>query len=148
MTSQGKTMPIYMDISRMNRLVVIVAKGHVTADEIAANTRTLVEADVPGYAKIIDTTGSNSDLTREQVDKIATLLRGDPKDRTRGPVAFVVNPDRKGFADAFAEVTQGERPIRLFKSLHSARKWLLEGGAHAGAAAPGSALHDGVRVWE
>jgi hypothetical protein len=40
-----------------------------------------------------------------QVDKIATLLRGDPKDRTRGPVAFVVNPDRKGFADAFAEVT-------------------------------------------
>ena len=89
-------MPIYMDISRMNRLVVIVAKGDVTADEIAANTRTLVEADVPGYAKIIDTAGSNSDLTREQVDKIATLLRGDPKDRTRGPVAFVVNPDPKG----------------------------------------------------
>jgi hypothetical protein len=94
-------MPIYMDISRMNRLVVIIAKGYVTADEIAANTRALVEADVPGYAKIIDTTGSNSDLTREQIDKIATLLRGDPKDRTRGPVAFVVNPDRKGFADAF-----------------------------------------------
>ena len=141
-------MPIYMDISRINRLVVIVAKGHVTADEITANTKALVEADVPGYAKIIDTTGSNSDLTREQVDKIATLLRGDAKDRTRGPVAFVVNPDRKGFADAFAEVTQGERPIRLFKSLHTARKWLLEGGAHAGAAAPGSALHNGVRVWE
>jgi hypothetical protein len=50
-------MPIYMDISRMNRLVVIIAKGYVTADEIAANTRALVEADVPGYAKIIDTTG-------------------------------------------------------------------------------------------
>ena len=30
----------------MNRLVVIVAKGHVTADEIAANTKALVEADV------------------------------------------------------------------------------------------------------
>jgi hypothetical protein len=58
MTSQGKPrMPIYMDISRMNRLVVIIAKGYVTADEIAANTRALVEADVPGYAKIIDTTG-------------------------------------------------------------------------------------------
>jgi hypothetical protein len=148
MTWQGKTMPIYMDISRMNCLVVIVAKGHVTADEIAANTKALVEANVPGYAKIIDTTGSNSDLTREQVEKVATLLRGDPMDRTRGPVAFVVNPDRKGVADAFAEVTQGERPIRLFKSLHSARTWLLEGGAHADAAAPGSALHDGVRVWE
>jgi hypothetical protein len=40
-------MPIYMDVSRMNRLVVIVAKGHVTAEEVAANTRALVEADVP-----------------------------------------------------------------------------------------------------
>jgi hypothetical protein len=37
----------------MNRLVVIIAKGYVTADEIAANTRALVEADVPGYAKIV-----------------------------------------------------------------------------------------------
>ena len=141
-------MPIHMDISRMNRLVVIIAKGHVTADEIGASTKALVEADVPGYAKIIDTTGSSSDLSRDQVEKIAALLRGHPKDRSRGPVAFVVNPDRRGFADAFAEVTQGERPIRLFKSLHAARKWLLEGGAHAGAAAPGSAMYGGVRVWE
>ena len=66
--------------------MVIVAKGHVTADEIAANTKALVAANVPGYAKIIDTTGSNSDLAREQVEKIATLLRGDPMDRTRRPV--------------------------------------------------------------
>ncbi len=137
-----------MDISPINRLVVIVARGEVTAEEIAENTRRLVEADVPGYAKIIDTTQSKSALSREQVEKVAALLRGDPADRTRGAVAFVVNPDRKGFAEAFAEVTKGERPIQLFRSLHAARRWLLEGGAHAGAAGPGSALHDGVRVWE
>ena len=133
-------MPIHMDISAINRLVVIVARGHVTADEIRENTQKLVAANVPGYAKIIDVSGSSSDLTREQVEKIAALLRGDPADVKRGPVAFVINPNRKGFADAFAEVTKGERPIQLFRSLHDARRWLLDGGAHAGAARPGSAL--------
>lgn len=133
-------MPIHMDISAINRLVVIVARGQVTADEIRENTEKLVAANVPGYAKIIDVSGSSSDLTREQVEKIAALLRGDPADQKRGAVAFVINPNRKGFADAFAEVTKGERPIQLFRSLHDARRWLLDGGAHAGAARPGSAL--------
>ena len=36
-------------------------------------------------------------------------------------MAFVINPDRIGFADVFADVTQGERPIQLFRSLHEAR---------------------------
>lgn len=142
-------MPIHMDISAINRLVVIISRGHVTADEIRENTHKLIAANVPGYAKIIDVSGSNSDLTREQVEKIAALLRGDPADTKRGAVAFVINPNRKGFADAFAEVTQGERPIRLFESLHEARKWLLDGGAHAGAARPGSALGPIVpRMWQ
>lgn len=133
-------MPIHMDISPINRLVVIVSRGHVTAEEIRENTQKLVEANVPSYAKIIDVSGSKSDLTREQVEKIAALLRGDPADTKRGAVAFVINPNRKGFANAFADVTKGERPVRLFESLHEARRWLLDGGAHGGAARPGSAL--------
>ena len=116
-------MPIYMDILRIERLVVIVARGHVTAEEIAANTKTLIEANVPAFAKIIDVAGSASDLTREQVQRIADMLRGGPDSPSRGPVAFVVNPARKGFAEAFAEVTQGDRPIELFTSLHAARSW-------------------------
>lgn len=141
-------MPIHMDILPMNRLVVIVARDYITAEEIADTARRLMAADVPGYAKIVDVAASRSDLTREQVERIAALLRGDAADRTRGPVAFVVNPERKGFSAVFAEITRGDRPIELFRSLHSARRWLLEGGAHAGAARPGSALHDGIRVWE
>jgi len=67
---------------------------------------------------------AKSELTREQVQKVADLLRGAPGDTSRGPVAFVINPDRIGFADVFADVTQGERPIELFRSLHEARAWL------------------------
>ena len=76
------------------------------------------------YAKIIDVSQATSELTREQVQKVADLLRGAPGDTSRGPVAFVINPDRIGFANVFADVTQGERPIQLFRSLHEARTWL------------------------
>lgn len=50
-------MPLHMDIAPLHRLVVIVARGHISAEEIA-------------------------------------------------------------------DVTQGERPIQLFRSLHEARAWL------------------------
>ena len=117
-------MPVHMDISPLHRLVVIVARGPIAAEEIAATTRQLVEANVPAYAKIIDVSQATSELTREQVQKVADLLRGAPGDTSRGPVAFVINPDRIGFANVFADVTQGERPIQLFRSLHEARAWL------------------------
>jgi hypothetical protein len=137
-------MPIHMDILPIERLVVIVARGHVTAEEMAENTKKLIVANVPTYAKIIDVTGSNSDLTREQVERVAAMLRGDPTSRTRGPVAFVVDPRRRGFAEAFAEVTRGERPIKLFRSLHVARRWLREGAADV----PVSTVQDGIPLWE
>lgn len=117
-------MPVRMDISPLHRLVVMVARGHIAAEEIAATTRQLVEAKVPAYAKIIDVSQAKSDLTHEQVQKVADLLRGAPGDSSRGPVAFVIDPERVGFADVFADVTQGERPIQLFKSLHEARTWI------------------------
>ena len=44
----------------------------------------------------------------------------------RGPVAFIVRPDDEGFAKAFAGITEGDRPVRLFHSLHQARRWLEE----------------------
>jgi hypothetical protein len=117
-------MPVHMDISPLHRLVVIVARGHITAEEMAAIKRQLAEANVPAYAKIIDVSQARSELTREQVQKIADLTRGAPGEGSRGPVAFVINPERIGFANVFADLTHGERPIQLFKSLHEARAWL------------------------
>jgi hypothetical protein len=58
-------MPVHMDISPLHRLVVIVARGHIAAEEIAATARQLVEANVPAYAKIIDVSQATSQLTRE-----------------------------------------------------------------------------------
>jgi hypothetical protein len=117
-------MSLHMDISPLHRLVVLVARGHIAAEEIAATTRQLVEANVPAYAKIIDVSQGRSELTREQVQRVADLLRGQPDEASRGPVAFVIDPERIDFPHVFADVTQSERPIQLFKSLHEARAWI------------------------
>jgi hypothetical protein len=119
-------MPIHLEISRLNRLLVVVARGQVSQDDIRDLVRQMVEANVRQFSKIIDVSGSTSDMSREDVERFALMLRGEPGAEARGPIAFVVNPDREGFADLFAAATQGDRPVRLFRSLHDARRWLEE----------------------
>lgn len=120
-------MPIYMETSRLYRTVTIVARGTVTAEEIRNVVQQLLEAHLPEFTKIVDVSSARSDLSKEQIERVADLLRGDADD-SRGAVAFVVNPDHVGFAHAFAELTRGERPISLFTSLHEARDWLAHSG--------------------
>ena len=119
-------MPLHMDIVPIQRLVVIVAHGEVTADDLANNVKELIAANVAHFAKIIDVSASHWVLTKEQIDAIAETLRGDPNSEMRGPVAFIVRPEDEGFAHAFAGITEGDRPFRLFHSLHQARRWLEE----------------------
>jgi hypothetical protein len=115
-------MPIYMEISRLHRSVTIVARGEIRPDEIMGAAQQLLEAQVPQFAKLVDVAAATAEFSMEQVQRMAALLRGSP-DMKRGPVAFLVNPDRGDFARAFA-ATQGERPVSLFKSLRDARAWL------------------------
>src|SRR5687768_4447127 len=121
-----EAMPLHMDIVPIQRLVVIVAHGEITADDLANNVKELIEARVAHYAKIIDVSSSHWVLSKEQIDAIASTLRGDPNSDVRGPVAFIVSPNDEGFAHAFAGITEGDRPVRLFHSLHQARRWLDE----------------------
>lgn len=116
-------MPIYMEISRLHRCVTIVARGKIAPDEVMGAAQKLFDAQVPEFAKIIDLLDASGGVTPEQMGRIATLLRGGA-DARRGPVAFLVDPQRGEFARAFAATEHGERPIHLFKSLREAREWL------------------------
>jgi hypothetical protein len=115
-------MPIYLEISRLHRTVTIVARGQLAPDEIMGAAKQLFDAQVPQFAKLVDVSAASAEVNPEQVQRIAELLRGGP-DVKRGPVAFLVNPDKGQFARAFAS-TQGDRPVSVFKSLREARAWL------------------------
>lgn len=115
-------MPIYMEISQLHRTVTIVARGQIAADEIRGMAIKLTEANVRSFAKILEVAGATTEFTLEQVERLATLLRGASTAK-RGPIAFVVDPKRTAFPKAFASQTESEGPIRLFTSLRDARKW-------------------------
>lgn len=116
-------MPVYMEISRLHRTVTIVARGTIGPDEIRGVAQQLAEANVRSFAKIVEVAGATTEWTPEQVARVAQMLRGASSEK-RGPVAFIIDPDRTAFPTAFAEMTKGEGPIEMFKSLSDARGWL------------------------
>jgi hypothetical protein len=116
-------MPVYMEISRLHRTVTIVARGTITPDEVRGIAQQLVEANVRPFAKIVEVAGATTEWTPEQVTRVAQMLRGASSEK-RGPVAFIIDPDRTAFPKAFAELTKGEGPIDMFKSLRDARDWV------------------------
>ena len=116
-------MPVYMEISRLHRAVTIVARGTIGPDEIRSVAQQLAEANVRSFAKIVEVAGATTEWTPELVQRVAQLLRGASSEK-RGPVAFIIDPERTAFPKAFAELTTDEGPIEMFKSLRDAREWV------------------------
>lgn len=119
-------MPIHLDISDLDRLVVAVALGEVSADDIQEVAREFLKTGRQAYGKIIDTSAGSSSIDENRMAAIAAFMRADPKAQSRGPLAFVVDPKRGAQAQKFAELTSEERPVKVFTSLHEARKWVRE----------------------
>ena len=115
-------MPVYVEISPLHRLVTIVARGQLTADEVSGTAKKLADARVRRFAKIVEVAGAYLDLPPEGMAQLAQILRGDPD--TRGPIAFVVAPGRGEFARRFAAFTEKEGPVNVFQKLQDARAWI------------------------
>lgn len=120
-------MPIHLDISHLDRIVIAVVIGDATADDVAGLARQFAESGSMHYRKIVDTAAGILAIDEAGVVAVAAFLRADPLADSRGPLAFVVNPNRPDFfAEKFAELTANERPVKIFHSLHAARRWLDE----------------------
>jgi hypothetical protein len=122
-------MPVYLDIDRVDRIVMIIAQGDIDDAEVRRVTQELLAADVSPYAKIIDNSAANMHETPEQVANIVRMMREGPGHEQRGPVACVVDAQNPGDARLFAELSAGDRPIKLFTSLRAARQWAMETAA-------------------
>lgn len=119
-------MPIHIEISDLDRLVLAVVLGDVTPDDIAEVAREFVKSGRQHYGKIIDTTAGNAVVDENRLAAIAAFMRADPKAGSRGPLAFVVDAKRGEIAQKFADMTADERPVKVFHSLRAARAWVRE----------------------
>jgi len=119
-------MAIHLDTSHLDRLVMVVILGDATADDMRSLARQFTEAGMMFYRKIIDITAGTMIVDDAELAAIAASQRADPNMASRGPLAFVVDPRRAEVAEKWAALTTGERPVKVFHSLHAARKWLNE----------------------
>jgi hypothetical protein len=119
-------MPIHLDISHLDRLVIAVALGEVTPDDIAGVVREFQATGLNHYGKIIDTSAGSSPIDENRLAAIAAFMRADPNAASRGPLAFVIDPKRGEHAVKFAEITADERPVKVFNNLREARQWVRE----------------------
>jgi hypothetical protein len=119
-------MTAYLDFSKANRIAVIVFHGVVTGEDVAELAQRFIASEAWGYSKIVDVSLGETSMDASALQALVVLLRANSKDAARGPLAFVVDPVRGEFARMFAEMTQGERPVRIFHSIHDARRWLIE----------------------
>lgn len=120
-------MPIHIDFFHPSRLVIAVVRGTISAHEVREAVLQFLASDVLHYRKIIDIASPTSPLDNAGVQSLANLVLAQRVSRPRGALAFVVSPGQAADnAEAFAQLTGGERPVKVFQSLHEARKWLDE----------------------
>jgi hypothetical protein len=122
-------MPVTWTISAPNRLVIAVCKAPVTRKDVEAYLDAVVVAGGLPYRKIFDL--GEATLEHTDADMMALGARiqayaqqyGEPM----GPLAIVAGSD-KAYEQArvFATLGAAKRPIKIFRELHLARRWLDE----------------------
>ncbi|MBN9088357.1 MAG: hypothetical protein J0J01_15740 [Reyranella sp.] len=116
-------MPIQLEIFHPDRIVIAVARGHVTLEDYGGLLAEIVKADVTHYRKIIDSTDAESDAIDLELLLQADELTRGLNSRPRGPLALVVSRARGEMARGFQERST-DRPIGVFSNIHEARVWL------------------------
>ncbi|MCC8428593.1 STAS/SEC14 domain-containing protein [Reyranella aquatilis] len=120
-------MPIHIDFFHPSRLVIAVVRGAITAEDVRESVQQFLASDVLHYRKIIDIASPTAPLDSAAVHMLAELVLSRAVSRPRGALAFVVSPGQAADnASTFAQLTSAERPVKVFHSLHAARKWLDE----------------------
>jgi hypothetical protein len=117
--------PVHWTISHPARLVVAVTKGAVGAQDIERYFIGVSAAGGMSYRKIFEVTHTPRALSDETLKTLGARIVDYAANGQIGPVAIVAASD-ESFAKAqvFAAAAQVDRPLRIFRELHVARRWL------------------------
>ena len=123
-------MPIQWTISHPVKLVIAVCKGTVTRQEIEGYLDAVVVADTLAYRKIFDMTHATGHFPDDDIMALGARIRAYDTMGAIGPLAIVATtPESYERAQLFAALADAKRPLKIFRELHLARKWLDEQAA-------------------
>jgi hypothetical protein len=116
-----------------SRLVLGVFTGNVSFEELAGFAKSILTDGLQGYAKLFEVVEATPQFEQHEFLSLLDALGTGNGDPTRGPIAVVVHRERGALARLFTEQygagTETEadsRPVKVFHSIHEARRWLAE----------------------
>lgn len=118
-------MPVTWTISHPDRLIVAVAEGAVTLQEIEQYLDGVVTSNALAYRKIFDVTETVIHPPDEDMMILGARIRAYPAFGRFGALAIVAPGDRsRWMARLYTQLADVDRPIKIFRNREAARKWL------------------------
>jgi hypothetical protein len=118
-------MPIAWTIDHDRRMLTAVCQGDVTLRDIEAYLDAVVVADAMPFRKLFDGTHGDAAITDEEMMALGARIRAYHGAGKMGALAIVVVTEQThGLARLFGALAAADRPIKIFRDLRAARRWL------------------------
>jgi hypothetical protein len=117
-------MPLSWTVSHPQRLVIAVARGDVAPHEFGAYLEAM--QPIGAYRRMFMVSGMSTVFDTALMRSVGNAARDQARRGKLGPIAIVAdNTAAYTSALAYADAAQGiDRPIRIFREQHEARRWL------------------------
>lgn len=117
--------PITWTIDHDERMLTAVCEGEVTLGEIEEYLDAVVVAGSMPYRKLFDGSRGNSSMTDEEMMMLGARIRAYHGAGKLGALAVVVTTEHtRGLARLFGALAAADRPIKIFRDVRAARRWL------------------------
>jgi hypothetical protein len=129
-------MAISFHIDTVNKRIYSKAVGLVTFEDLLNHMQAEIGPEAASYPEIFDCTGATTNLTVEQVRKLAEERGKIAQSQPAGPAAVVATNDLFfGMLRMFDMLTETVRPLRVFRDVKAAEQWLdaIEAASGPGA---------------
>jgi hypothetical protein len=118
-------MPLHWTVSHPQRLVIAVAKGEVQAQEVETYLEDIFAKGGGPYRKLFDVSQAEGGFDDSVLKGFAEWVRRHASGGPIGPIAIVALSDESfRQAGVFAAAATVDRPIKIFRQQHEARRWL------------------------
>jgi hypothetical protein len=118
-------MPLHWTLSHPQRLVIAIAKGEVKPQEVEKYLADMFAQGGAPYRKMFDVSQTQTAFGDSVLKGFAETVRRHGAAGPIGPIAIVAaNDETFRQAAVFAEAATVDRPIKIFREQHEARRWL------------------------
>ena len=117
-------MPLYWLISSRERLATVTGEGRVGRSDIEGWLDIVDGARLLPFRKLVDLGAATLDLTPGDIMTLGIRFRAHHANQM-GPLALVLPPEvPETIERALGILATGQRPMRLFRTLPRAKRWL------------------------